>query len=414
MKVLDVTEFYSQRGGGVRSHLTLKGHILCQWGHDHVVVAPGPTDETALLDEKGPASSTSTGETRGSATVIRIGGRALPYDPTYHLLWRVDKVRAIVRREHPDVLEIISPYVAAASALACPRKDFGVRTFLWHADFIDTYLRVMLERRPWWRGRAADVMLEPLWALVRRIGAGCDATICGARWQVDKLTQHGVPRVVHVPFGVDKAVFNPGARDPDARRALLASFDGAGGNIDEHARGGGPRLVVAIGRFAWEKRWDVVLDAYVRLAERVPARLICFGDGPERKAMQARVAGRADIRFEGFLTDRPALARALASADLLLHSCPFETFGLGVAEAVASGCPVVVPDQGGAAELAFGDSSVKYRALDPEACAAAAIALLERDPAIVREAALVAVGKIASVEDQFRQTLALYERLLAK
>jgi alpha-1,6-mannosyltransferase len=342
--------------------------------------------------------------------VIRIGGRALPYDPTYHLLWRVDKVRAIVSRERPDVLEIDSPYVAAAGALACPRSAFGVRTFLWHADFIDTYLRVMLERRAWSRehARATDAILEPLWALVRGIGRGCDATICGARWQVDKLTLHGVPRVVHVPFGVDKAVFNPAARDEAARRALLASFDGAPTPAKE------TRLVVAIGRFAWEKRWDVVLDAYLRLAEKVPARLVCFGDGPERAAMQARVAGRADIRFEGFLTDRPGLARALASADLLLHSCPFETFGLGVAEAVASGCPVVVPDLGGAAELAFGDSSVRYRALDPEACAAAAIALLARDPAGVRDAALAAISKIAGVEDQFRQTLALYEDLLAK
>ncbi len=318
----------------------------------------------------------------------------------------MDKVRAIVRRERPDILEINSPYVAAASALACPRTDFGVRTFLWHADFIDTYLRVMLERRA--SSRAADVLLEPLWALVRRIGGGCDATICGARWQVDKLTQHGVPRVVHVPFGVDKAVFNPRGRDEAARQALLASFEGAPTPTNE------TRLVVAIGRFAWEKRWDVVLDAYLRLAKRVPTRLVCFGDGPERAAMQARVAGRTDIRFEGFLTDRPALASALASADLLLHSCPFETFGLGVAEAVAAGCPVVVPDEGGAAELAFGGSSVRYRALDPEACAAAAIALLGRDPAQVRDAALAAVGRIASVEDQFRQTLALYEDLLSR
>ncbi len=404
MKVLDVTEFYSQRGGGVRSHLTLKGHILCQWGHDHVVVAPGPKDEMRLLDEK-PQSSRTGHDGRGapgSATVIRIGGRALPYDPTYHLLWRVDKVRAIVRRERPDVLEINSPYVAAASALACPRTDFGVRTFLWHADFIDTYLRVMLERRA--SSRAADVLLEPLWAMVRRIGRGCDATICGARWQVDKLAAHGVPRVVHVPFGVDKAIFHPGARDEEARRALLGSFGGP-------PAGPETRLVVAIGRFAWEKRWDVVLDAFVRLAARVPARLVCFGDGPERAAMEARVGSRGDVRFVGFVTDRARLAQALASADLLLHSCPFETFGLGVAEAVAAGCPVVVPDEGGAAELAFGASSVRYRALDPEACAAAASELLERDPAVVRDAARAAIARVASVEDQFGQTLALYAKL---
>lgn len=401
MKVLDVTEFYSQRGGGVRSHLTLKGHILCQWGHDHIVVAPGPSDETRLLMESAPSSRTSNSS--GRARVVRIGGRALPYDPTYHLLWRVDKVRAIVREEHPDVLEINSPYVAAASALSCPRTDFGVRTFLWHADFIDTYLRVMLERHT--SPRTADVALEPLWALVRRIGGGCEATLCGAKWQVEKLTSHGVPRVVHVPFGVDKAVFNPSARSEEARKVMLDGFP-AGPAKD------GTKLVVAIGRFAVEKRWDVLVDAYVRLAEKVPARLVCFGDGPERNDIQARMAARPDVRFEGFITDRQALARALASADLLLHSCPYETFGLGVAEAIASGCPVVVPDEGGAAELAQGISAVKYRALDAEACAAAAIELLTRPADKVRGAAISAGSRIASVEDQFRKTMDLYEELL--
>ena len=43
------------------------------------------------------------------------------------------------------------------------------------------------------------------------------------------------------------------------------------------------------------------------------------------------------------------LAAALASADVLVHGCPYETFGLGVAEAVACGLPVVVPDARGRA-----------------------------------------------------------------
>src|SRR5262249_22814313 len=109
----------------------------------------------------------------------------------YHLLWRVDKIRALVERERPDVLEIHSPYVAAASALACPRDWFGVRTFCWHSDFIDTYLRVMLEEHM--ASRPATRLLEPLWAMVRTIGRGCDATFVAARWQREKLAGHGIP-----------------------------------------------------------------------------------------------------------------------------------------------------------------------------------------------------------------------------
>ena len=52
------------------------------------------------------------------------------------------------------------------------------------------------------------------------------------------------------------------------------------------------------------------------------------------------------VRFTGFEKRREALASALASADVLVHGCPFETFGLGVAEAVACGLPVVAPDEG--------------------------------------------------------------------
>ena len=136
VKVLDVTEFYSERGGGVRSHLTLKGHVLCQLGHEHVVVAPGPGDATrttamlvarrrASMTRRRRCSATASRTATGSANAraSRVGrARPSPYDPTYHLLWRCDKIRAIVARERPDVLEIHSPYIAAASALACARE----------------------------------------------------------------------------------------------------------------------------------------------------------------------------------------------------------------------------------------------------------------------------------------------------
>ena len=107
MKVLDVTEFYSERGGGVRSHLSLKQHELCQRGHEHVVVAPGgiAREESALA------------HLVGHARVIRVAGPAMPYDPTYHFLVRVDKIHAIFKAERPDILEIHSPYVAALAAL---------------------------------------------------------------------------------------------------------------------------------------------------------------------------------------------------------------------------------------------------------------------------------------------------------
>jgi alpha-1,6-mannosyltransferase len=400
MKVLSATEFYSERGGGVRSHLTHKGHVSCQLGHEHVVVAPGPRD----CDE--PVASEPLQVGRAAPRVLRIAGPPLPYDPTYHLLWRLDKLRSIAVRESPDVLEIDSPYAAAAACLSVPRRHFGVRTFVWHADFIDTYLRVMLERGARTPRKAATVLLEPLWSMVRFIASRCDATFVAAKWMEEKLVFHGVPRVLRLPFGVERSAFSPLARSDAVRGALLAEYSGPPGAA----------LLVGVGRFAVEKQWEVVLDAFEAVRKDTPCVLALFGDGPERPAIEARArALGGGVRLMGFERDRGKLAAALASADVLVHGCPYETFGFAVAEAMSVGLPSVVPDAGGAAELVDGAFSERYVAGDAAACARAIRRMLARvrvDRQTVRTDAVRAASKIPSIREQFEATYEVYARLL--
>src|SRR6266567_997518 len=111
MRIMDITEFYSERGG-VRGHLDLKGQILRQVGHHHLIVAAGPTDAVEHLPAGAHHLRAAAGRTLGTARAFRVAGPTLPYDSNYHLLWRIDKVRRIVLREKPDVLEINSPYLA--------------------------------------------------------------------------------------------------------------------------------------------------------------------------------------------------------------------------------------------------------------------------------------------------------------
>jgi alpha-1,6-mannosyltransferase len=292
------------------------------------------------------------------------------------------------------VLEIHSPYLAAVAALSVPRTSFGIRTFVWHADFIDTYLRGGMERRL--PVKVVDAMVEPLWAWVRSIARACDATFAASKWQAEKLRAHGVERVTHLPFGVEKEIFSPDARSEETRTKLL--------------RGKRGPLLVAIGRFAVEKRWDVVLDAFVQLKDK-DAVLAIFGDGPDRAAMEARVRGNPNVHFMGFDKDRARLANSLASADVLVHGCPYETFGLGVAEAIATGLPVVVPDEGGAAEQAHPRSAELYRSGDATACVEAIERLLARGN--LRQNALVTAAGVPSVETHFARLFEIYEELLS-
>jgi alpha-1,6-mannosyltransferase len=311
------------------------------------------------------------------------------------LLGRFDKIRARVRAERPDVLEAHSQYLAAAAVLACGRKAARVRTIFWHADHVGTYVKPAIGARL--GPRAADAVARPISYALCACLARFDATFVAGVAQAEGLRSLGARNVIHAPFGVDAETFRPDARSEARRRELCAGRNGP--------------LLVGVGRFAFEKRWDVVLDAFARVrARRADATLVLFGDGPER----ARLAARAPVGvvFAGFEDDRGRLATALASADMLVHGCPYETFGIGVAEAVASALPVVVPDAGGAAESLDPSCGEAYRSLDADACAAAVERLLARDSRELRANARGAAARVRTREEHVRGVLSVYDDLL--
>jgi alpha-1,6-mannosyltransferase len=285
-----------------------------------------------------------------------------------------------------------------AAVLACGQAA-PVRTAFWHADHVGTYVEPALTKA---MGPAlARRVAAPLWQGVRALLAPFDATFVAGRAQAERLRAAGVPGIVVVPFGVDGRTFRPQAhRDAAAsrRRELLGGA------------GDGAALLVGVGRFAIEKRWDVVLDAFERVRAKRDAVLVLFGDGPERARLERRAP--PGVRFAGFEQDREQLGRSLAAADLLVHGCPYETYGLGVAEAVACGLPVVVPDEGGAAESADPSSAETYRSLDPAACAAAIERLLARDPGELRARALESASRVPTVDRHYATVLATYDALL--
>jgi glycosyltransferase involved in cell wall biosynthesis len=81
------------------------------------------------------------------------------------------------------------------------------------------------------------------------------------------------------------------------------------------------------------------------------ARLVIVGDGDRRRALEADTVARgleASVEFAGAVPDVwPRLARA----DVFAIASRSEAFGIGIAEAMAAGLPVVAPDVGGVPEI---------------------------------------------------------------
>jgi glycosyltransferase involved in cell wall biosynthesis len=103
-----------------------------------------------------------------------------------------------------------------------------------------------------------------------------------------------------------------------------------------------PRLLAA-GRMVTQKRFDLLLDAFARIAER-DARLVILGDGPLRPTLEARVQalGIADrVEMPGYTMDVTAHLR---DCDLFVVSSDYEGLPAVVLEALASNVPVVTTD----------------------------------------------------------------------
>ncbi len=129
------------------------------------------------------------------------------------------------------------------------------------------------------------------------------------------------------------------------------------------------RRVLVVSRADRIKRLDLLVQA-TRLAPALRhLQIDVLGSGEELEALRAASADLPNLRFHGYVPDVP---RWLAQADLLLHTCPTEPFGLAILEAFSAGVPVLVPDTGGSAELVrHGLNGWHYRGADAAALASA-------------------------------------------
>ncbi len=144
--------------------------------------------------------------------------------------------------------------------------------------------------------------------------------------------------------------------------------------------GAGERpLVLAVGRLAPQKAYDVLLGAAALWRERDPQPLVVVaGDGPLLDQLSAVVdAEHLPVRFLGRRADVPDL---LAAADVVVLTSAWEARALVAQEALRAGAPLVATAVGGLPEL-VDDAAVLAPAGDVEAIAAGVARLLD-DPAL--------------------------------
>lgn len=208
--------------------------------------------------------------------------------------------------------------------------------------------------------------------LDRSTRSRCSAWVAISRYTLSRMRTAGFPedRLFLIGNGVDCVQIHP--LNPISRQEIRTIL-----NVDETTP-----LLVAAGTLRSLKGHDVLLRAMPAIIGEFPdTRLLIFGEGPSREALQALIAelGIAEnVKLIGQLSTM--LAQVLAAADVVVHPSRLEAFGLVAAEAQAAGTPVIASRVGGLPEVVEdGVGGFLVEPDKPDAIAARVIELLEDD-----------------------------------
>lgn len=383
MKVVDVAEFYTDKGGGVKTYINQKLRAAARLGHEMVIIAPG---------------TTSFEEERHGGRVIWVKGPKLPFDPRYVVLWNKKEIHQILDREKPDIIEGSSLWTGG-SFVGSWRGD-AIKSLIFHQDPVAVYPQTFLGNVM--KLDSIDRMFGFFWKYIKKLSQKYDTTIVSGDWLKNRLMLFEVNNPVAVPFGIDKTSFSPEKRDLDLRSNLLAEL---GLPADAH-------LFISVGRYHPEKRLSTIINGFSEASRHKPMGLLMYGSGPLQKWIERKASNVVNLKLMGFTANREELSNILASCDYFVHGSAAETFGIAVAEAICSGLPIVVPKSGGAVEFANPLYSEVYNTGDSTSLANALLSIASRDRIEMAACCQKAsVSAVRTTDEHFDELFSYYQSL---
>lgn len=359
-------------GGGVAVLEALLPHLAARDGLEPVVLRPGARSTTTAT-----ADGVAVRELAVPTLADGDRDRLLALDERAYARFALEWERALGRHFEgvdPDGAVVLANDVSEGPPFARLAARGFRQAVIYHVVVGEFFARRYLRRfgrgpkaataARWWRRgarlglrRVLPRLLDLVWtkeeAAARHATAICPSPDLAASLAA-LYPASGVPERTHVvPWGVI------GAPDParrDRRAATLA----------RHGVDPGRRVLLTLSRLSPEKRLELSLDA-LRELERVapddarglalvvagaPAYMggAAYARALERRARALRLVA---VRFVGYVGG-DAKWDLLSAADLFLSTSSYEAYGLGIAQALASGTPVVATEHEGARAILTG------------------------------------------------------------
>lgn len=337
----------------------------------------------------------------GNVEVRRHRSLPMPFYPDYR--WSIWPYNAALRSTFGSMVDVVHVHtpgpVGTAGVLAAHRHQVPlVGTF--HTNLKD--MQTSLPDRA-----SVRTFFWAAWWWNAGVYARCDRVTAPAQPAKELLessfTKPDLKAPIEVvPNGVDTRTFRPGILAPDWGMRLGAS--------------GLPRILF-LGRLTKDKGIHTFLDAVDLLPRSLRFLALVGGDGPEREAVEERIAREPGlqprVRYLGRVPeeDKPSL---LSQARVFVLPSQADTSSIAVLEAMASGAACVVTNRGGPRALVReGVNGLLIDPDRPDGLAAALQRVLEDDDLQRRLGwgGVEYVQREASIDRTASELVGVYERV---
>ncbi len=308
MRIAIFTDSFWPQINGVTTAIWNYCVPLADEGNEFIIFAPKP------------AGGLSGAPSHKNIEIIWLPSFPLPsykdYLVAYHFPSAAKKKLAAFA---PEIVHVHTPFFVAKQGLDYARKHRIPSVGTFHTlltEFLE-YLPLPVKEL-----KRSPIMEKLTWKYLQHFYSKCTILTTPTSANAHELEQHGFKHVHVLTNGIDYAQFS----NPKKKKATR-----------------GVRLLY-YGRISFEKRIDVVIDAFARVHERFPhTTLTIIGSGPAENSLiaQAHALGIASsVHFPGPFRGKE-LGERVKQHDIMVTASPMETQGLTVLEAMAAGLVVV-------------------------------------------------------------------------
>jgi alpha-1,6-mannosyltransferase len=324
---MDINNFWSPSGGGVRSYHLQKMEYYQKKQNSWKLIF--------LMQD----SYNETEEISPTLTIEHVKAFKVPGKWwKYRFIRNSKQIKHYIEKHRAEVVEVGSPYTLPARVRnACKSlKKKPVLAGFWHADFPVTYIRRVFEKINSFLAKRLESLA---WTYARGQFKNYKGIQVSCKAAMERMSAHGMANLHWLPLGVDSEQFNPSKKD----EFLIAEL-----------KAGEPRRLTMFfpHRFCEEKGLSLLLNAYPIICEKLglePA-LVFAGTGNKIRLVEKFEKKYKHIKYVHFIKSTNKMAKYTASCEIGFALSSWETFGLSILEGMASGQCIIAANAGAAAE----------------------------------------------------------------